>query len=103
MGVVTNQQLAARRRNVGRNTERTVRAAERRSPEAAQRRARIGAATRSGRATLQARAAAEERLVDALMRLLDEDLSMRAAAERVGVGYHQARQLIRAAEVGGQV
>lgn len=103
MGVVTNERLAAQRRKAGRHIERTIREAERQSPEAGRRRARIRAATRSGKAALQARAAAEQRLVDALRQLLDEEFSMRAAAERVGVDYHQARQLIRAAEVGGQV
>lgn len=103
MGVVTNERLAAQRREFGRHIERTVLEAERRSPEAARRRARIRAATRTGKAALQARAVAEQRLVDALRRLLDEELSIRAAAERLGVGYHQARQLVRAAEVGGQV
>jgi hypothetical protein len=103
VGVVTNERLAAQRRKIGRHIERTVREAERRSPEGARRRARIRAATRSGKAALNARAVAEQRLVDALSQLLYEELSIRAAAERVGLGYHQARQLIRAAEVGGQV
>ena len=103
MGVVTNNRLAAQRRKIGRHIERTVREAERRSPEAARQRARIPAATCSGKAALKARALAEQRLVDALRQLLGEELSIRAAAELVGLGYHQARQLIRAAEVGGQV
>ncbi len=95
-------QIAARYREDRRRVDRLFREAERRSPEAAQRRARIRAATRTGKAALRARAAAEQRILDALRRLIAEDLSIRAAAERVGVGYHQARQLIRAAEVGGQ-
>lgn len=103
MGVVTNERLAAQRLRVERHIERIVREAEHRSPEGARRRAHIRAATRSGKAALRARAGAEQRLVDALRRLIDEELSIRVAAERVGVGYHQARQLIRAAEVSGQV
>jgi len=103
VGVVTNERLVAQRRKIGRHIERTVREAERRSPEAARRRARIRAATRSGKAALKARAIAEQRLLDALRQLLNEQLSIRTAAEQVGVGYHQALQLIRAAEVGGQV
>lgn len=95
--------IAAHYREERRRIERSVREAERRSPEAARRRARIRAATRSGKAALQTPAVAEQRLVDALRRLLDEEFSMRSAAERVGVDYHQARRLIRAAEVGGQV
>ena len=50
MGVVTNERLAAQRRKISRHIERTVREAERRSPEGARRRARIRAATRSGKA-----------------------------------------------------
>jgi hypothetical protein len=47
-----------------------------------------------------------------LRRLIAEDLSIRESAERVGVTYHAARSLIRAAEmadavrdenVGGQI
>ncbi len=94
--------IAARHREDRRRIDRLVRDAERRSPEAARRRARVRAATRTGRAALRARAAAEQRIVAALRRLLAEDLSIRAAAARVGLGYHQARQLIRAADVGGQ-
>ncbi len=102
VGVVTNERLAAQRRKIGRHIERTVREAERRSPR------RRGGGPGFARPHAQARplcrpAQQRSRLVDALRRLLDEDLSVRAAAERVGVGYHQARQLIRAAEVGGQV
>lgn len=103
MGVVTNGRLAAQRRRIARHVERTIRDAEHRSPETARRRARVRAATRSGKTALRARAIAEQRLVVALRQLLDEELSIRAAAEEVAVGYHQARQLIRAAEVGGQV
>lgn len=95
--------VCARSATLPMDSERTVREAERRSPEAARRRARIRAATRSGKVALRARAVAEQRLADALRQLLDEELSIRAASERVGVGYHQARQLIRAAEVGAQV
>jgi hypothetical protein len=103
VGVVTNERLAAQRRKIARHIERTIRNAERRSPEAARRRARVRAATRSGKAALRARAIAEQRLVVALRQPLDEELSIRAAAEKAGVSYYQARQLIRAAEVGGQV
>ena len=38
-------------------------------------------------------------MVDALRRLLREDVSIREAAELIGVPYHEARRLIRAAEV----
>jgi hypothetical protein len=79
---VTNQRLAAQRRKIGRHIERTVREAERRSPVVARRRARIRAATRSGRAALRARVVAEQRLVYALTQLLEEELSIRAAAEQ---------------------
>lgn len=103
MGVVTNKQLAGRRREAGRRTERAVREAERRSPEVAQRRAGIRAATRAGRLALNSRAQAQDRLTDALRRLLREDLSIREAAERVGVNFHEARRLIRAAEVAERV
>lgn len=95
--------IAARYREEHGRIDRLVHETERRSPDGAQRRARIRAATRTGRTAVRARELAESRLVGALRRLLDEGLSIRAAADQVGVGYHQARQLIRAAEVGGQV
>jgi hypothetical protein len=47
------------------------------------------AATRSGRAAVKAREAADLRMVDALIGLLHAGMSVRTAAERVGVGYHQ--------------
>lgn len=100
---MTNKQLAGRRRRVGRRTERAVREAERRSPEVTQRRARIRAATRVGLVAVKSREQAQDRLTDALRRLLREDLSIREAAERVGVNYHEARRLIRAAEVAERV
>lgn len=37
--------------------------------------------------------------MDALRRLVAEGLSIRESAERVGVTYHEARSLIRAADV----
>jgi hypothetical protein len=46
-----------------------------------------------------AREKAERRLVDALRRLIADDLSIRESAGRVGVAYHAARSLIRAADV----
>jgi molybdenum-dependent DNA-binding transcriptional regulator ModE len=42
-------------------------------------------------------------MADALRRLLREDLSILEAADRVGVTYHEARRLIRAAEVAERV
>lgn len=86
--------IAARYREKQRRTDRLVRDAERSSPEAAQRRQVIRAATRSGRAAVKARASADGRLVDALNRLLDTGMSIREAADRLGVGYHPARQLL---------
>jgi transposase len=44
---------------------------------------------------MKARAAAELQLADALNRLLDAGLSIREASERIGIGFHQARQLLR--------
>jgi hypothetical protein len=41
--------------------------------------------------------------LDALRRLVAEDLSVRASDDRVGVSYHEARSLIRAAEVADAV
>lgn len=76
--------------------DRLMRDAERSQAEAVQRRKLIRAATRTGRAAVKAREAADLRVVDALIRLLHAGMSVRAAAERVGVGYHQARQLLRA-------
>ncbi|CAN5291207.1 hypothetical protein BH09ACT12_BH09ACT12_05450 [soil metagenome] len=80
-----------------------MRAAERRSPEFARRRARIRGATRSGRSAVQAREQAEGRLATALRTLVGEDISIREAAELIGVTYHEARRLIRAAEVAEKV
>lgn len=99
MGVVTNQQLAARRRKVSRRIERAVLEAERRSPGVIERQARIRAATRNGRAAFRSRQEAQRRLADALRRLIHEGLSISEASERVGLPYHEARRLIRAAEV----
>jgi hypothetical protein len=87
--------IAARYREKQRSTDRLIRDAERSSPEAAQRRQVIRAATRSGRAAVKARAAADLRLVDALHRLLDTGMTIREAADRLGLGYHPARQLLR--------
>lgn len=95
MGVVTNQQPAGRRRKARRSAERAVREAERRSPEVAERRTRIRVATRVGRAALTSREQAQSRLVDALRLLIGEGLSIREAADRIGLSYHQARQLLR--------
>lgn len=95
MGVVTNQQLVVRRRQARRSAERAIREAERRSPEVAERRARIRVATRVGSAALKSREQAQGRLVDALRLLIGEGLSIREAADRIGLGYHQARQLLR--------
>lgn len=99
MGVVTNQRLEGQRRSISRHIERTVRETERRSPEAAQRQVRIRASTRAGRAALRSCREAQRRLAEALRRLIREGLSIRETAERVGLSYHEARQLIRAAEV----
>jgi len=99
MGVVTNKRMAAQRRKISRHIELSVRQAERRSPEAAEKRARIRRATRAGKSAAKASEQAERRLTDALGRLIAEGLSIRESAERVGVTYHAARSLIRAAEV----
>ncbi len=72
---------------------------ERRSPDVAERQARIRTATRVGRAAVKSRQEAQRRLTGALRQLISDGLSIREAAERVGVTYHEARQLIRAAEV----
>jgi hypothetical protein len=55
----------------------------------------FGHQRRQGRAAVKARAAAERRLAGALNRLLDAGLSIREASERIGIGYHRARQLLR--------
>lgn len=89
------ERIAARYRKERGRRERLVRDAERSRPETAQRRELIRAATRSGRAAVKARDAADLRLVDALNRLLDAGLSIREAADRIGLAYHQARQLLR--------
>jgi len=52
---------------------------------------------------LKSRAEAQFRMAEALRRLLREGLSIREAAELVGVTYHEARCLIRAAEVAERV
>lgn len=99
MGVVTNQQLAGRRRKGSRRIERALQEAERQSPDVAERQARVRAATRAGRAAVKSRQEAQSRLTTALRRLIADGLSIRGASERVGLPYHEARQLIRAAEV----
>ena len=99
MGMVTDKRLAAQRRSIGRHIELSIREAERRSPEVAGKSARIRRATRAGKSATRALEQAERRLADALRRLIAEDLSLRESAERVGVAYHAARSLIRAAEV----
>lgn len=99
MGSVANKRLAAQRRSIRRHIELSVREAKRRSPEAAERRSRIRRATRAGKSAAKAREQAERRLADALRSLVAEDLSIRESAERVGMTYHEARRLVRAAEV----
>lgn len=86
-----------------RRIDRQVRETEQRSPEAAERQARIRGATRAGKGAVKSREQATRRLVDALRRLVAEDLSVRASDDRVGVSYHEARSLIRAAEVADAV
>ncbi|MGA8246306.1 MAG: hypothetical protein WB797_05315 [Nocardioides sp.] len=103
MGAVANKRLAAQRRKISRHIELSVRQAEQRCPEAAERRARLRSATRAGKSAGEARKQAERRLADALRRLVAEELSIRESAERVGVTYHAARSLIRAAEVADAV
>jgi hypothetical protein len=87
--------IAARYREDRRRIDRLVREAEQASPEATQRRELIRAATRTGRAPVKAREAADLRLVAALNRLLDAGLSIREVSGKVGIGYHQGRQLLR--------
>lgn len=99
MGVVANKRLAAQRRKISRHIELSIRQAAHRSPEAAERQARLRSATRAGKSAAKACEQAERRLADALRRLIAEGLSIRESAERVGVTYHAARSLIRAAEV----
>lgn len=99
MGVVASRQLEARRLQAREQSERLMRDAERRSPEFARRRARIRGATRSARNAVKAREQAEGRLADALRTTVGEGISIREAAELAGVTYHEARRLIRAAEV----
>lgn len=103
MGSVANKRLAAQRRSIRRDIELSIREAKRRSPEAAEKRARIRRATRAGKSAAKARQQAEGRLADALRRLIAEDLSIRESAERVGVAYHAARSLIRAADAADAV
>ena len=99
MGVVTNKRLAAQRRKISRHIELSVRDAERRSPEAVEKRARIRRAGRAGKRAVTSREQAETRLTAALRSLVEEGLSIRASAESVGVTYREARMLIRRAEV----
>ena len=80
-----------------------VRETGQRSPEADERRARIRGATRAGKGAVKSREQATRRLVDALRRLLAEGLSISESADRVGVSYHEARSLIRAAAVADAV
>jgi hypothetical protein len=103
MGSVANKRLAAQRRSIRRHIELSTREAERRSPEAAEKRARIRRATRAGKSAAKSREQAERRLADALRRLVVEGLSVRESAERVGVIYNEARSLIRAADVADAV
>lgn len=93
------RRIAARYREDRRRTDRLVLEAESGAPGFAEHQSRIRAATRAGRAALKSRQVAQRRLTDALRRLIRDGLSIREAAERVGVGYHEGRQLIRAAEV----
>jgi hypothetical protein len=94
VGVVANKRLAAQRRKFSRHIERSIREAERRSPQVAEIRARIRRAVRVGRAAVQSREQAQSRLADALRRLIGEGLSIREAAERVGVTFYDARSLV---------
>ena len=94
VGVVANKRLAAQRRTFSRHIERSIREAERRSPQVAEIRARIRRAVRVGRAAVQSREQAQSRLADALRRLIGEGLSIREAAERVGVAFYDARSLV---------
>lgn len=55
MGVVARRQPEGRRRTVARRIERAIREADRRSPEVAQQRTLIDAATRAGRSAVKAR------------------------------------------------
>ena len=80
-----------------------MRDAELRSPEVTQRRARIRAATRAGRGRREVPRAIPGPIADALRRLLQECLNIRESAELVGVTYHEARCLIRAAEAAERV
>ena len=95
--------IAARYREERRRIDRLVRETAHWSPEAAERRARIDGATRAGKGAVKSREQAKRRLVDALRRFLAEGLSVRESAERVGVSCHEARSLIRAAEVADAV
>jgi len=93
------RRIAGRYRKQRRHIDHLVREAERGSPDVAAQRARIRAATRTGRAAAKSRQEAQKRLTDALRQLIRDGLSIREAADRVGLPYHDARQLIRAAEV----
>jgi translation initiation factor 2B subunit (eIF-2B alpha/beta/delta family) len=94
VGVVANKRLAAQRRKFSRHIERSIREAERRSPQVAEMRARIRRTVRVGRAAVQSREQAQSRLADALRRFIGEGLSIREAAERVGVTFYDARRLV---------
>ena len=72
-----------------------LRRIEQHSSPAVARGASIAAATRAGRAALAARRRADVRLLSALNRHLEEELSIRQAADRVGVSYSEARRLLR--------
>jgi hypothetical protein len=96
MGVLTNKRLAAQ---ISRHIELSVRDAERRSPEAVEKRARIRARGPRGQRAVKSRERAEKQLTAALRRLVGEGLSIRASAEKVGVTYQEARMLVRRAEV----
>ncbi len=69
--------IAARYREERRRIDRLVREAEHGSQEAAEKRARIRGATRSGKSAVKPREQAERRLVDALRRLVADGLSVR--------------------------
>lgn len=95
MGVVATKAVLSRRAAGRRRIERLVRQRENAAPEAVARRSRITRATRAGRTAVRAQADAERRIVAALGDLLAEELTIREAAERVGITYHRARQLLR--------
>jgi hypothetical protein len=53
-----------------------------------------GAPSALGGPAVQSREQAQSRLADALRRLIGEGLSIREAAERVGVAFYDARSLV---------